>query len=186
VINKCVPQQRHSGLWRVRELEKLHVRGRDGPILDQRLEIYDFLPELRAVQDDHDLLRQLLGLHQRQDLEKLVHRSESARKDHQRLRQISEPELAHEEVMELEIQFIRDIRIRVLLVRKTDVQSDGLASRIRSPAIGRLHDSRTAAGADHEAVCAIPQRFGPVRYQSGKRPRVVIVLRQRSFFANAR
>ncbi len=83
--------------------------------------------KLGAVQNDCYFLRQLLRLYQRQDLEKLVHRSESARKDHQRLRQIGEPELAHEEVMEFEVQFVRDVRIRPLLERQTDVQTDGLA-----------------------------------------------------------
>ena len=42
---------------------------------------------------------------QREDFEQLVHGAEAAGEDHQRLRQIREPELAHEEVVELEVQF---------------------------------------------------------------------------------
>ena len=55
---------------------------------------------------------ELLGLHQREDLEHLVERAEPARKDHERLRQVREPELAHEEVVELEVQAVGDVRIR--------------------------------------------------------------------------
>ena len=51
-----------------------------------------------------DLLGQLLGLRQRQHFHQLVHGAEAARKNHQRLRQVGEPELAHEEVVELEAQ----------------------------------------------------------------------------------
>ena len=39
-----------------------------------------------------------------------------------------------------------------LLERQSDVQADGLAARVRSAAIGRLHNARPAAGTDHEAV----------------------------------
>ena len=95
-----------------------------------------------------------LGLDQREDLEQFVHRAEAARENHQRLRQVREPELAHEEVVELEAEFAGDVRIGKLLERQTDVQPDGLAAGVRRAAVGRFHDARPAAGADHETVRA--------------------------------
>ena len=53
------------------------------------------------------LLRQLARLRQREDLEHLVERAEAAGKNDQRLGQVREPELPHEEVVELEVQILR-------------------------------------------------------------------------------
>src|ERR1700678_585928 len=105
-------------------MKKLQIGCRDGSIPHQRFEIHDFLPETRAIENDRDLFCQLLRLHERKNFEKLVDRSESAGEDHQRLRQIREPELAHEEIVEFEVEFARDERIRQLLEGKADVQSD--------------------------------------------------------------
>src|ERR1700677_3422303 len=105
-------------------MKKFQIRSRDGSILHQRFEIHDFLPETGAIENDRDLLRQLLRLHERKNFEKLVHRSESTREDHERLRQIREPELAHEEIVEFEVQLARNERIRELFEGETDVQPD--------------------------------------------------------------
>ena len=78
-------------------------------------------------------LRQLLGLRQRQDLQHFVQRSEAARKHHQRLGEIREPELAHEEVVKLEAQLRADVRIGQLLERQPDIQPDGFAAASRAP-----------------------------------------------------
>ena len=73
-------------------------------------------------------------------------------KDHERLREIREPELAHEEVVELEVQAVGDVRVRALLEGQPDVQADRLAAGFARAAVGRLHDSRAAARRDDEAV----------------------------------
>src|SRR5580704_11818816 len=100
-------------------MKKLQIGCRDGSIFHQRFEIHDFLPETRAIENDRDLLRKLLRLHERKNFEKLVHRAESTGEHHQRLRQIREPELAHEEIVEFEVQFPRNERIRELFEGET-------------------------------------------------------------------
>ena len=72
-------------------------------------------------------------------------RAEAARKDHQRLGQVREPELAHEEVVELEVQPVGDVRVGALLERQPDVQADRLAAGLVRAAVGRLHDAGAAA-----------------------------------------
>jgi hypothetical protein len=74
------------------------------PFSAKTCQVDDALPVARSVDEHGDLLGQLLGLRQGQQLEHLVQRAEAAGKDHQRLGQIGEPELAHEEVVELEVQ----------------------------------------------------------------------------------
>jgi hypothetical protein len=66
----------------------------------------------------------LPGLDERQDLEQLVHRAEPAREDHQRAGEIGEPQLAHEEVVELEQKVGGDERIGPLLGREADGEAD--------------------------------------------------------------
>jgi hypothetical protein len=78
--------------------------------------------------------------------------------DH-RLRQVAEPELAHEEVMELERQPARDVRVVLLLERQRDVEADVLALRFGGAAVGGLHDSRTAARAHDEAPIGASRLF---------------------------
>src|SRR6185503_5547394 len=103
-------------------------------------------------EDYADLLRQLVGLYERQHLEQLVERAEAAGKNHQRLRQVGEPELAHEEVVELEVQPLGDVGVGALLERQPDVEADRLAARLAGAAVGRLHDARAAAGGDDEPM----------------------------------
>ena len=55
-----------------------------------------------------------------------------------------------------------------------------------APAIGRLHDARPAAGADHEAVRRRFQFAGPLRDQARQRARVAIVAADRPLFADPR
>src|SRR5689334_14140281 len=66
--------------------------------LGHRLEIEHLIPEVSSVKDHFDFLRELVGLSQREDLEELVARAEAAREDHERLREIREPEFPHEEI----------------------------------------------------------------------------------------
>src|SRR6185437_16813488 len=142
-------------------MKQLEVRFGNRPILHQRVEVHDLLPEIRTIKHDRDLLRQLLRLHKSQNLEQLVHGSESARENHEGLRQISEPELAHEEVMEFKAQLGRNVRVRKLFERQPDIESDGLAACFVSPTIGRFHNARAAPGTYHETVRPLAKRLGP-------------------------
>ena len=55
-----------------------------------------------------------------------------------------------------------DERVRVLLGRQADGEADGLAAgALGGAAVGRLHDARAAARADHEAPGMIAERHGP-------------------------
>ena len=88
--------------------------------------------------------------------------------------------------MKLEAQFRADVLIRQLLKRKPYVQSDGFPIRIARAAIGSLHDSRTAAGADHEAVRVICELVRPLGHQARQRAGVAIEQAQRPVFVNSR
>src|SRR5271169_4381655 len=116
-------------------MKKLQIGGRNGAILHEGIEVDDFFPETGTVENDRDFFGELPGLHESQNLEEFVQGSKSSGEDDEGLRQISEPELAHEEVVELEIEFIGDIRVGELFERKTDVEPDSLAFRIRGAAI---------------------------------------------------
>src|SRR5690606_30097971 len=71
------------------------------------------------------------------------------------------PQLAHEEVMELEAETGRDVRIRPLLVRQSDVEPDRASAGLGRAAIRGLHDAAPAAGADHERRGISLQRQRP-------------------------
>src|SRR5262249_23281458 len=113
----------------------------------------------------------------REDLEELVERAEAAGEDHQRLRQVGEPELAHEEVVELEMQALGDIRVGALLERQPDVQADRLPAAFAGAAVGGLHDPGAAARRDDETVILRLQRLGPRREQPRELARLLVVAR---------
>src|SRR4029453_16344139 len=87
-------------------------------------------PGLGAVQHHVDFLRQLVGLRQRENLEQLVAGSKSAGKNHECFGKVRKPELAHEEVVELEVQTFGDVGVRALFERQANVHADGLAARL--------------------------------------------------------
>src|SRR5262249_42833373 len=109
---------------RIEVVEELEVFLGDRAPLRHGLKLQDLIPVLSSVEDDADLLRQLVGLGERENLEQLVERAEAAGKNDERLRQVCEPELSHEEVVELEAQPVRDVRVGALLERQTDVEAD--------------------------------------------------------------
>ena len=104
-----------------------------------------------------------LRLRERQDLEQLVERAEAARKSDQRVRQVREPQLAHEEVVELEAQLGRDIGVGTLLLRQADVEPDAAPAGERGAAVGRFHDAGTTARAHQQppAEAAAPLGHQP-------------------------
>src|ERR1700674_5526647 len=61
-------------------------------------------------------------------------------------------QLAQGEIVKAEIEFGRDVGVRVLLMRQADVQSDGLGSSVECSTVGGLHHSRPSAGHDDRMV----------------------------------
>ena len=88
---------------------------RDGALFGEHLEVDHFLPVLRSVDDDGDLLGELVGLGEGEKLEHFVEGAEAAGENDQRLGQVGEPVLAHEEVVELEVERGRDEGVGQLL-----------------------------------------------------------------------
>src|SRR4029453_11578262 len=118
-------------------------------------------PVSRAVQDDEQLLGKLPRLREGKNLEHLVQRSEPTRKDNERLREVREPELSHEEIVKLEVQPFRDVPVRPLLERQTDVETYRLPTCFAGAAIGGFHDPRTAARAHDETPARRLERQAP-------------------------
>ena len=65
-------------------------------------------------------------------------------------------------------------RIRLLLERQADVESDRLAPGFGRPSIRRLHDPRTAARGHHKPMPPARKRPGPARQQTRQRPGVFV------------
>src|SRR5579872_6758844 len=118
-----------SLLGTVADLEEIEILGADRSPAHESVEIEEIAPELLPVENNRERAADFPSLDEGQDLEKFVHRAEAAGEDYQSARQIGEPELAHEEVVELEQQVGRDEGVGPLLVWKTDRQSHGRASR---------------------------------------------------------
>src|SRR5258705_13102083 len=117
-------EQLEGGLRRIGTGQEIDVPVADGAPFRQRFQVQNRIPVFAAVQNDLNLLRQLLCLHQGEDLEHLIKRSETAWKDDQRLCQVRKPEFAHEEIVKLEVEAVGDVRVWPLLVREADVQAD--------------------------------------------------------------
>ena len=111
--------------------KRSHVLDGDGALFGEDVEVDDALPVGRAVDDDGDLLGELVGLGEGEQLEHFVQGAEAAGKDDQRLGEVGEPVLAHEEVVEVEVERGRDVGVGHLLEGQLDVQADGLARRPR-------------------------------------------------------
>src|SRR5690606_15815959 len=143
------------------------------------LEVDHLPPEAFAVQQHRNTPRELSRLRQRQNLEHLVQRAEPARKRDHRAGEMREPELAHEEVMELEAEPGRDVRIRPLLVRQADVEPDRAPARVARAAVRGLHDPAAPAGADDERLGPPVHRQRPFRHEPGKLARLGVVAAER-------
>jgi hypothetical protein len=114
-------------LGRLDEVEQVHVARADHAGLDQPVEVDQAGPRTRARTAGSAGGATLAGLHQRHRLEQLVQRAEAARETHQRDAAHQEVHLAQREVVKLEAQLRRDVRVGLLLVRQHDVQADALA-----------------------------------------------------------
>src|SRR3989442_3903772 len=129
---------------RVYDFEKIEILLRNRTRIRHGLEIDDAVPVLAAIDDHKNLFGQFLGLWQGKDFEEFVHRSKATRENYQRLGKVREPELAHKEVVKLEIERRSDIRVRRLLKRKIDIKPDGLAASLMRTQVRSLHDSWAA------------------------------------------
>ncbi len=93
--------------------------------------VQDPVPVLPPINQDQVAPLQLPGLQQREHLPQFVHGAEAARKNDQGFGKLGEPQLTHEEVMKLEIEFGADVAVGPLLVRQLDAQADGFSSSLR-------------------------------------------------------
>ena len=144
-------------------------------VAHERVEIDYLPPVLGAEHDDRHRLAHLLSLHQRQQLEQLVERTEPARKHDHRLRKIGEPEFAHEEVVEVKRELARNVVVAELVGRNRDGQADVDAARLGRAPVGRFHDAGAAAGAHHEAPLLRVELLGPVREAESELARGFVV-----------
>src|SRR5579871_5384583 len=168
---------------RIGEIEESEILAIDHAMTDERLEVDDLAPVARAIKQHGDRLLDLACLHESEDLHELIERAEAAREHDERARQMREPELAHEKVMELEQQRVRDIGIRTLLVRQADVEPNRLTRGIRGASIRGLHDAPAPARANHVAALVRRQRFRPQGQQARKLACITVVRPQRPGFA---
>src|SRR5438093_2918418 len=142
----------HRCIHIVRDLEEREILRRNQTEFEEMLgqKPYPSLP-VRATGPIEQHNRDnpcLAGLHQSDDLESFIHRSEAARKKSKRVRFLHEVEFAREEVIEIDqLRIAFDHFIRLLLERQTNVQTKTVLSS--RTALGRAHDSLTPAGNEH-------------------------------------
>src|SRR5690606_8408858 len=97
-------------------------------------------------------------LHQRECLEKLIHRSKSSGHDDERIGILDENCLANEEMFKRET--LVSILISLLLKRQPDITTNGHPSTLKCPAIRGLHYSRSSARHRRESqLCDSPAKF---------------------------
>src|SRR5258707_15410384 len=125
------------------------------------LQINHSFPLFFPVNKKQFVIRQLPRLKKHHHFPQLVHCSKTAGKHDQRFRNLSEPQLAHEKIMEIKTQLRADVRIRKLFVRQLNRKSNGLASRFISAAVCCFHDSRPATRTNYESPRSWPQSHRP-------------------------
>src|SRR5581483_2906536 len=111
---------------------------------------------------------------------------EAAREHDDRFRQVHEPELAHEEIMEMKRKLARHVAVVEFFHRDGYRETHVDAARLRRPAIRRLHDSRAAPGANDEATLGAAQLLRPLGEPLCKLARVLVVLRHLQAHLRAR
>jgi hypothetical protein len=99
---------------------------------------------VRAVEQNDRKVAHLPGLHQRQRLEQLIERTESAGEDHERLSILDQHHLAHEKIAERHRCI--DIRIEMLFKGEFDIETDRPRSRFARATVARFHNAGSAAG----------------------------------------
>ena len=175
VFGEAVAEESEGVLGSVDELEQAEVFGSDGASVDEGLEVHDAMPVFTAVDDDQNFLGELVGLREGEDFEEFVDRAEAAGKNHQRFGEIGEPEFAHEEIVEFEVERRSDVGVGILLEGQIDVETDALASGFVGAEVGGFHDAGSAAGSDDETVPAGGDLDGPFGEQVSEAARVLVV-----------
>ena len=161
---------------RVRGEEEVQIARADRAELHEGVEVDHLLPEALPEQHDRHVLLDLARLDEGEDLHELVQGPEAAGHDHHGLGQVAEPELPHEEVVELDREPAGDVGVVVLLERERDVQADVLALGIAGTTIGGLHDPRTPAGADHEPPIRALEALRPLGEAPGQLLGLLVVV----------
>ena len=110
----------------VRNLKERKVCLRHQPELEKifRQKFHPGLPIIAARPVEHEDRNdaRLAGLHERQDLERLVHRSEAAREQRKRMRFFDEVQLAIKKIIEIDqLRIALDDFVRLLLERQSNV-----------------------------------------------------------------
>src|SRR3984893_16638829 len=165
-------------VYRVCAMEEVEVARADRAIFHQRVEIDHLVPVFGAEQHDRHALARFVRLYERQDLEQFVERAVAAGEQHDRLGQVDKPELAHEEIMEVEAEFPADKWVVKFVVRDRDGQPDIEPLRLASAAAGRLHNAGTAAGADDEAPLLAVELLRPRCQAPGQLSRALVIDRE--------
>src|SRR5579872_1843601 len=175
IARQAVAQEFESLFRRIHNLEEIQIFLRDGSRIYHQLEVDQPVPVLASVDHHKDLLGQLLCLCQGKDLEKFVERPETTWENDECFRQISEPELPHEEIVEFEIQRWRDVRIRGLLKRQVNIQSDSLGLSLAGAEVGGLHNPGPSSGGDHKTASSRRDLSGPLAEQKGQTAGIFVI-----------
>ena len=143
-----------NGTERAREAmerEQVGIRGRDLPAAHDRpaQPVHEAAPVRAPEQDDRHLGR-LVGLHERERLERLVEGAEATGKNNRAARVLDEHRLAHEEVPERHAEV--NPAVHTLLMRQLDAEAHRLATRARRSPVCCLHDAGAATCDDGEAT----------------------------------
>ena len=175
VFGEAVAEESEGVLGSVDELEQAEVFGSDGASIDEGLEVHDAMPVFTAVDDDENFLGELVGLREGEDFEEFVDGAEAAGENHQSFGEIGEPEFAHEEIVEFEVERGRDVGVGILLEGQIDVETDALASGFVGAKVGGFHDAGAAAGSDDETVAAGGDLDRPFGKKISEAARILVV-----------
>lgn len=107
------------------------------------------MPPIRFVDQEHGNGGHLVGLNQSEQFEHLIERAESARKNDECIGPHRKVEFAYCEIVKLESEIGRRIRVRLLLHRKPYIESYGRRADIRSTSVRGFHNAGAAARRDH-------------------------------------
>src|ERR1700691_5394780 len=175
MFGEGVAQELEGVFGGVDEFEEVEIFGGDGAGVDEGLEVHDAVPVFTAVNYDKDFFCEFVGLGEGENFEEFVDSAEAAGKNHQGFSEIGEPKLAHEEIMEFEIERWSDVGVRILLEGQIDVKADTFASGFVSAEVGGFHDAGASAGGDDEAAAASGNLNGPLGEQEGEAAGVFVV-----------
>src|SRR6202158_5618837 len=175
VFRQSIAQELEGVFWAVYDLELVDVFRGNGAGIDEGLKVDDAVPVFAAVDDHQNFLGQFIGLRERKNFEEFVHGSESAGENDEGLGKISEPEFAHEEIVELKVQSGSDVSVGALFEGQLDVQTNGLSPGFVSAEVGGLHDARTSAGSHHEAAAAGGTLNPPLGQHVGEAAAIFII-----------